>query len=124
MWDMLRAGQFLNDFVFTKDTSIDKVAESLKWYDKVYQIHGITKDQFIKSYHYYKDHPGLMKRILDSLGKNTIRDNDTADTEKSISPTPDNLSPQNEPAKRRDSAKLLMIDSIKRIKRLDKIEIR
>jgi len=68
MWDMIRAGEFLNSYVY-KDTSIDKVAESQKWYSKIYQLHKITKTDFDKSYAYYQAHPVLMKELLDSLSK-------------------------------------------------------
>ena len=71
MWDIIRAEEFLNGFVIYKDTSIDKIAESKKWYDKVYQLHKITKKDFDKSYAYYQTHPVLMKQILDSLSKKT-----------------------------------------------------
>src|SRR3990170_4802307 len=71
-WDMIRTGEFLNGFVLYKDTAIDKVAESQKWYNKVYQIHKITKADFEKSYAYYRDHPVLMKELLDSLSKKQI----------------------------------------------------
>jgi len=72
MWDMIRTGEFLNGFVLYKDTAIDKVAESQKWYNKVYQLHKITKTDFDKSYAYYQGHPVLMKEILDSLSKKQV----------------------------------------------------
>lgn len=72
MWDMIRAGEFLNSFVY-KDTSIDKVAESQKWYSKIYQLHKITKTDFDKSYAYYEAHPVLMKELLDSLSKKQVQ---------------------------------------------------
>ena len=72
MWDMIRAGEFLNGFVFYKDTTVDKVAESQKWYDKIYQLHKITKSGFDKSYTYYQAHPVLMKELLDSLSKKQV----------------------------------------------------
>lgn len=72
MWDMTRAGEFLNGFVLYKDTAMDKAAESQKWYDKIYQLHKITKSDFEKSYAYYQDHPVLMKELLDSLSKKQV----------------------------------------------------
>ena len=72
MWDMIRAGEFLNGFVLNKDTLMDKAAESQKWYNKIYQIHRITKSDFDKSYAWYQDHPLLMKVILDSLSKKQV----------------------------------------------------
>ena len=72
MWDMIRAGEFLNVFVFSRDSSVDKVAESQKWYDKIYQVHKISKTDFDRSYSYYQDHPWLMKTLLDSLSKKLV----------------------------------------------------
>lgn len=69
LWDIIRAEEFLNSFVIYRDTGIDKAAESRKWYDKIYQLHKITKKDFDRSYAYYKDHPVLLKQILDSLSK-------------------------------------------------------
>jgi hypothetical protein len=71
MWDIVRAEEFLNGYVIYRDTSIDKIAEAKKWYDKIYQLHKITKKDFDKSYAYYNGHPDLMKQILDSLSKKT-----------------------------------------------------
>lgn len=72
MWDIIRAGEFLNGFVINKDSSVNKIAESEKWYAKVYQLHKISKEEFDKSYAYYKDHPALMKEMLDSLAKRQV----------------------------------------------------
>lgn len=73
LWDMLRAGGFLEAYVFSRDTAVDKVAESQKWYDKIYQLHGITKEQFKKSFAYYKDNLQALKPILDSLSKKEVK---------------------------------------------------
>ncbi|MFC0771865.1 DUF4296 domain-containing protein [Terrimonas alba] len=72
VWDMTRTAEFLNGFVFNKDSSIDKIAESEKWYNKVYQLHKTTKEKFEKSYSYYQAHPDLMRELLDSLSKKTV----------------------------------------------------
>ena len=72
VWDMTRTAEFLNGFVFNKDSSIDKIAESQKWYNKVYQLHKTTKEEFERSYSYYQAHPDLMKELLDSLSKKTM----------------------------------------------------
>jgi hypothetical protein len=68
MWSMIYAGEFLNAYVLNKD-SVDKVAESSKIYGQVFQVHHITKEEFDKSYSYYRQHPDLMKALLDSLSK-------------------------------------------------------
>lgn len=69
MWDMIRAGDFLNNYVFYRDTAVDKIAESRKWNEKIFQIHHITREQFNKSYDYYQRHPQLMKTVMDSISK-------------------------------------------------------
>ena len=68
MWSMIYAGEFLNAYVLNKD-SVDKVAESSRIYGQVFQVHHITREEFDKSYSYYREHPELMKVILDSLSK-------------------------------------------------------
>lgn len=72
MWDMVRAGEFLNAFVLFKDSSVDKAVVSQKWYNKIYQIHDIKKQEFDRSYTYYQKHPVLMKEILDSLTRKQV----------------------------------------------------
>ena len=68
LWSMISAGEFLNAYILNKD-SVDKVAESSKIYGQVFQVHHITKEEFDKSYLYYREHPDLMKVVLDSLSK-------------------------------------------------------
>lgn len=68
LWSMISAGEFLNSYIVNKD-SVDKVAESSKIYGQVFQVHHITKEEFDKSYLYYREHPDLMKVVLDSLSK-------------------------------------------------------
>ena len=68
LWSMINAGEFLNGYLLIKD-SVDRVAESSRVYGQVFQIHRITREEFDKSYAYYRQHPALMKVILDSLSK-------------------------------------------------------
>ena len=67
LWDMMRADQFLGDFVLHKDSSLDKRTESIKLYGQVFAIHHISKEQFGESFSFYKTHPALFKMIMDSL---------------------------------------------------------
>ena len=71
MWDMIRAGEFLNGFVVNRD-SVSKKPEREKWFAKIYQLHKINREVFDKSYAYYQAHPALMKNILDTLAKRQI----------------------------------------------------
>lgn len=69
MWDMMRADHFLTDYVFPKDSAVDKVAVSFKYYQRIFDIHRISKEQFQKSYLFYTSHPALFKIMMDSLSK-------------------------------------------------------
>ena len=69
MWDMIRGGEFLNSYVFSKDTIDRKAVESQAWYKKIFELHSTTKEEFEKSYRYYQQHPDAMLELLDSLGK-------------------------------------------------------
>ena len=43
LWDMMRADQFLTDFVINKDTSANRDTESIKLYREIFAIHHISK---------------------------------------------------------------------------------
>jgi hypothetical protein len=93
MWDMIVAGEFLNGYVFPRDSSVKPIAESQGWQKKILDLHKTTKEQFERSYAYYKKHPEVMKVLLDSLSKKQYK----ADTAKPIkadsntTPRPDSL---------------------------------
>ena len=69
LWDMMRADQFLTDFVFNKDSALIKERKASKLYRQVFAIHHISKEEFEKSFSYYKAHPVLLKVIMDSLSQ-------------------------------------------------------
>jgi hypothetical protein len=69
LWDVMRADQFLLAYVLNKDSSLEKETESFKYYQQIFAIHKITKEQFEKSFSFYKDHPALFKVIMDSLSQ-------------------------------------------------------
>ena len=70
LWDLIRAGEFVDGYI--KDTAGSKTNIALDWYDRVYKLHNTTESEFKKSYTYYKEHPALMKEVLDSLGKKQL----------------------------------------------------
>jgi Domain of unknown function (DUF4296) len=67
LWDMMRADQFLADYVLNKDTSLKKKTESIKLYQQILAINGVTKEKFERSFSFYKSHPLLLKVIMDSI---------------------------------------------------------
>src|SRR5689334_7133766 len=68
LWDLLTAGQFLTTYVLPKDT-VDKTATSERIYGEVFQVNHITREEFEKSFTFYKQHPEYMLPLLDSLNK-------------------------------------------------------
>ena len=69
LWDMMRADQFLTNFVLNRDSSLNKTAESIKLYQQVYSIHQVSEKEFQKSFSYYRAHPSLFKAVMDSISK-------------------------------------------------------
>ena len=74
IWDMMRADQFLADYVVNKDTSLSKATESLKYYQQIFAIHKVSKEDFEQSFSYYKSHPALLKEIMDSINSSSRND--------------------------------------------------
>lgn len=67
LWDMMRADQFIADYVLNKDSSLSKTTESLKYYQQIFAIHKTSKEEFQHSFSFYKSHPVLLKAIMDSI---------------------------------------------------------
>jgi hypothetical protein len=67
LWDMMRADQFLANYVLNKDSSLDKKTESIKLYQQALHINGVSKEEFERSFSFYKSHPVLLKAIMDSI---------------------------------------------------------
>jgi hypothetical protein len=68
MWDMIRADQYVSDFLL-KDSARKKKDESIRLYEEIFHIHKITEEQFKKSLDYYSSRPDLFRPIIDSLAK-------------------------------------------------------
>jgi hypothetical protein len=67
VWDIVRADQFLNDFVLNKDSSLNSTVERTKLYQQVFAVHKTNQEQFRESFSFYKSHPEYFKTILDSI---------------------------------------------------------
>lgn len=67
LWDLMRADQYLGTYVFNRDTSLNRLTESLKYYQRIFTLHQVTKEQFDKSFTFYRARPILFKAIMDSI---------------------------------------------------------
>jgi hypothetical protein len=65
--DLMKADEFLGTYVFAADSTLDKKEESIRYYKRILQLHGIRKEQFQKSFSYYKNNADQLKIIADSL---------------------------------------------------------
>ncbi len=66
MWDLLKADEWYIRQTL-KDSTVKIKKENIRLYQKVFDVHGISKDQFYASYKYYESHPIEYKILLDSV---------------------------------------------------------
>jgi hypothetical protein len=66
LWDMLRA-QELAQHSSIDDTAMKLFDVHTGLYDKVFQIHGTSKNEFKTSLNFYHGRPDLLKPIFDTL---------------------------------------------------------
>jgi len=78
LWDMVRADQFVTDYILTRDTLLKADSESIRMYQQIFRIHNISREDFKKSYYFYQTHPDFLKPVVDSIMSRT----NTAPTEK------------------------------------------
>ncbi len=67
MWDMIQADRFAATYIIRDSAKVNVTDETFKAYDRVFQIHKISKDDFIRSFKFYLDRPDLSKKMFDSL---------------------------------------------------------
>lgn len=67
IWDVVQADEYIQNYVLKDSNKINVNAERYKLYQRVFRMHNTTREQFEKSYDYYAAHPGLNKKIFDSL---------------------------------------------------------
>jgi hypothetical protein len=73
-WDMVQADRFVNTYIMTqRDTLPVKKEKAAEFYEKVFRLHGITREEFIKSYKYYLGRPDLTRLMFDSIAAKAER---------------------------------------------------
>lgn len=66
MWDMMQADE-MADYYPGKDSSLNNLEKHAAYYQAVFTLHKISKEDFKRSLNYYQSHPEKLKPILDSL---------------------------------------------------------
>lgn len=72
-WDVIKAEVFTNEFI-KKDSARNAVAENEKLQQQVFAMHKVSREDFYKSYDYYKAHSVAFKKIMDSMVVKAERD--------------------------------------------------
>lgn len=73
LWDMLQADRFANEFLPKRgDTTYDDTAV-FKVYQSVFNVHNITREEFLKSYKFYLGRPHITRVMFDSISAQAQR---------------------------------------------------
>ena len=66
LWDVMQADE-MAEYYSVKDSSFRRLDKHADYYQQIFSLHKITKEDFTKSLSYYENHPAALKSILDSL---------------------------------------------------------
>ena len=66
LWDIIRAETYSSHLVISDNTK-NRVEDEARLQKQIFVIHGVSKEDFYKSYNYYKKNTLLMKTLLDSM---------------------------------------------------------
>jgi hypothetical protein len=72
LWDVMLADE-VAEFYLEKNSTLIPLTEHTSLYQKVFQLHKISKEKFDKSVSFYEHRPDLLQPILDSLQKKSDR---------------------------------------------------
>lgn len=68
LWDVMLADE-MAEYYSSKDSTLRGLQKHVDYYQKVFAVHKINKQDFTRSLNYYENHPAVLKTILDSLQK-------------------------------------------------------
>ncbi len=67
LWDIFQADAYSEKFLKT-DTAKNIIVQNAALQKKVFELHKISKEDFMVSYNYYSSHADIMRTLLDSIG--------------------------------------------------------
>lgn len=73
--DILIADGFNNERV-QRDSALKLPVENASSFKKVFELHKISRDEFIKSYNFYLNRPDLFRVVSDSVSAIIVRQNE------------------------------------------------
>ena len=71
LWDMAQVDEFTTVYVHGAPQKVKD--DNLAMYQKVFSLHKISTNEFIKSYSFYRSHPIQEKVLMDSLSQFSVR---------------------------------------------------
>ena len=66
MWDVIQLEAYAQ-LIVAPDTTKMTAKKNALLQQKIFSLHGISKEQYYKSYEFYSVHPEIMRIILDSI---------------------------------------------------------
>jgi hypothetical protein len=66
MWDVIQLEAY-SQLIVAPDTIKMTPKKNVLLQQKIFSLHGVSKEQYYKSYEYYNAHPEMMRIILDSI---------------------------------------------------------
>ncbi|MBL7699756.1 MAG: DUF4296 domain-containing protein [Chitinophagaceae bacterium] len=113
MWDMLQADRYVSSFILNQpnDSPDVKNEKAALFYEKVFSLNKISKEEFLKSYKFYLGRPDITKTMFDSISARADRQRDQMYRQ----------SPRSVLQSKRDS--LLRADSLRRADSIEKIDL-
>jgi hypothetical protein len=103
LWDMIQAERFRETFI--RDSALDLKAETFKLYAQVFDVHNVTKDEFVKSYKFYMSRPDISRDMFDSLATQANRQREELYKPKPLDTAKAAATPAPDSTKAADSAK-------------------
>ena len=73
VWDLMKVDE-LNNIQSMKDTSFASKKMNFAYYEQVFKLHQISREDFFLSLKYYESHPPEMKVLIDSLDQYSARE--------------------------------------------------
>lgn len=74
MWDMIQADRFSSQFM-ERDSTLRKniKIETLKQYERVFQLHKVTREEFVHSFKFYLSRPDINRVLFDTMAARANR---------------------------------------------------
>ena len=74
MWDMIQADRFSSQFM-ERDSTLHKniKIENLKQYERVFELHKVTREEFVHSFKFYLSRPDINRVLFDTMAARANR---------------------------------------------------